>query len=631
MIYTNDDCIGCNKCIRTCPSLLANVAQGNRIDVNEDACIMCGSCMDYCDHGARDYTDDTERFLAALKEGKKISLIVAPAFAINYPKEYEHIYGYLKKLGVAHIYSVSFGADITTWGYLKYITENHFTGGISQPCPVVVNYIETFVPELMSKLVPIHSPMMCLAIWLRKYQKVDGELAFLSPCIGKGMEIADKNTYGYVQYNVTFDKLLKQFPADAKTAPVEKEESVYGLGSLYPHPGGLRENVEFFLGEDAQVLQVEGENEVYEFLKDYQTRVKDRKKLPFMVDVLNCQYGCVEGTGTDGKLDRIEAQAFISLLKGRVDQTKPRRKDKNPWNSYIPREKRLANLMAQFEDLDIKDFMREYDRKERCQLSEPTEQQKEEIYVQMHKTTDNSRRIDCGCCGYSSCKDMVRAIHNQVNVKENCIYYLNAVADEEKAHIQEMKEKEQSEHEARSNEIKKALDQFEDLHRGVGDLSDANESTASEATVLAGQAAEVTQEIEQLQESLTMLHDFVRMFDKSNEDIAGIASQTNLLSLNANIEAARAGESGKGFAVVADEIRKLSVSTSELITENAKNAKDIVPKINGSIEQIRVLVQKMEEMADHISTVAASTQEISAQTEGLTVISDDIQQAISAI
>ena len=206
MIYTNDDCIGCNKCIRTCPSLLANVAQGNRIDVNEDACIMCGSCMDHCDHGARDYTDDTERFLAALKEGKKISLIVAPAFAINYPKEYEHIYGYLKKLGVAHIYSVSFGADITTWGYLKYITENHFTGGISQPCPVVVDYIETFVPELMSKLVPIHSPMMCLAIWLRKYQKVDGELAFLSPCIGKGMEIADKNTYGYVQYNVTFDK-----------------------------------------------------------------------------------------------------------------------------------------------------------------------------------------------------------------------------------------------------------------------------------------------------------------------------------------------------------------------------------------------------------------------------------------
>ncbi len=82
--------------------------------------------------------DDTERFFEDLKKGEKISLLLAPAFLANYPREYGTVLGGLKKLGVNRIISVSFGADITTWGYIKYITEHNFTGGISQPCPAIV-------------------------------------------------------------------------------------------------------------------------------------------------------------------------------------------------------------------------------------------------------------------------------------------------------------------------------------------------------------------------------------------------------------------------------------------------------------------------------------------------------------
>ena len=119
MIYTNENCIGCNKCISSCPVLLANVASNGIIHVNPDACIECGACFDVCRHGARDYEDDTELFLKDLKAGKKYSVIVAPAFIANYPKDYKKIFGYLKQLGVVNIYPVSFGADITTWAYIK--------------------------------------------------------------------------------------------------------------------------------------------------------------------------------------------------------------------------------------------------------------------------------------------------------------------------------------------------------------------------------------------------------------------------------------------------------------------------------------------------------------------------------
>lgn len=65
-------------------------------------------------------------------------------------------------MGVNHLLNVSFGADITTWGYLNYIRQNHFLGGISQMCPTVVSYIERYMPELLGKLIPVQSPIMLL-------------------------------------------------------------------------------------------------------------------------------------------------------------------------------------------------------------------------------------------------------------------------------------------------------------------------------------------------------------------------------------------------------------------------------------------------------------------------------------
>lgn len=158
LIYANDNCTGCNKCVRDCPVLIANVAtDAGKVTVDSEKCIACGACFDACEHNAREYQDDTKSFFTALEAGKKISVILAPAFLANYPHEYKKVLGYLKEKGVNHIYSVSFGADITTWGYLKYITEHQFLGGISQPCPAVVNYVEKYIPELLPKMMPIHS------------------------------------------------------------------------------------------------------------------------------------------------------------------------------------------------------------------------------------------------------------------------------------------------------------------------------------------------------------------------------------------------------------------------------------------------------------------------------------------
>ena len=87
LIYTNDLCTGCNKCVRECPTLMSNVAiEAGHVKVDSEKCIACGACFDACPHAARDYNDDTERFFDDLSSGKKISVIVAPAFLSYFRK-----------------------------------------------------------------------------------------------------------------------------------------------------------------------------------------------------------------------------------------------------------------------------------------------------------------------------------------------------------------------------------------------------------------------------------------------------------------------------------------------------------------------------------------------------------------
>ena len=425
IVYTNDNCIGCNKCINVCSAIGACISKEEngkaRIVVDESKCVACGSCIDVCVHGAREFEDDTERFFEDLKAGKNISLLIAPAFKANYPDEYEETLGGLKALGVNRMINVSFGADICTWGYLNYIKKYDFVGGISQPCPAVVSYVERYLPELLPKVFPVQSPLMCSAIYARKYMGVTEDFAFISPCIAKKLEIEDEHNKGLVQYNVTFDHLMKYVREHNIKGEKIHSDVEYGLGSFYPTPGGLAENVRWFLGDSVFIRQIEGERHLYDWMHKNKDRIENTETPFLFIDALNCKNGCICGTAVNPEMADSD-DALYNLLKIREEAKKEAKGD--AWSKNDTPEERLANLNKQFEDLDLNDYLRSYtDLSESCRYMIPNEEEIDRIFNSMNKTTEESRKINCTCCGYEGCRQMATAIYNGFNHKENCIYY----------------------------------------------------------------------------------------------------------------------------------------------------------------------------------------------------------------
>ncbi len=428
LVYTNDKCIGCNKCIRSCSCIGANVsteadeAGRSRILVDGSLCVACGACFDVCEHNARAYKDDTDRLFEDLKKGEKISLLIAPSFPANYPDSYEKILGGLKDLGVNRLISVSFGADITTWGYINYIQKYDFVGGISQPCPAVVGYIERYIPELIPRLFPVQSPLMCAAIYARNELGITDKFAFISPCIAKKLEIDDPNNRGVISYNVTFDHLIEYAEKNNVYGDPCRDEIEYGLGSIYPMPGGLKENVRWLLGDDEFIRQVEGEKRLYHYLEENKELLRD-KKTPFLfVDALNCENGCICGTGTEPSMSSTD-KALYALHDIKEEVKKEDRE--SAWSRNASPKERLDSLNRQFAHLKLEDYLRSYtDRSGQCRLRIPDEEELEMIYLEMNKTDEESRHINCACCGYDSCREMAIAIHNGINHKDNCIHYL---------------------------------------------------------------------------------------------------------------------------------------------------------------------------------------------------------------
>lgn len=426
LIYTNNNCIACNKCINQCSILGANVSvfknERSYIEIDSKKCNDCGKCISLCSRNAREYRDDIQAFISALTSGEKISLVLAPSFYIFYKDKAPQILGYLKSLGVEKIYDVSFGAEISVWATVKYIKEAKLEPAnkrafLSNACPALVNVIEKYHPFLISRLIPVHSPMMCTAIYANKYLGDSNTFAFLGPCIAKKDELGCDPKYNNIKYNITFEHLMNYISdTDLKPFYGETDLPATGFGKIFPKFGSFSKLVSTFFDKDEEFVEMIG------FSKENMDRnymfmgLEHPELVPTFVEQLACKNGCISGPG-------IEKNVF-SPLDIAVSLKKIQKESFDYFDKNSSPEELWSKLQELCKDINYDDFHRAYINRSRQPFHVPKSTYND-IYTDMLKDTEEKRRLNCGSCGYATCHDMAKAIAHGYNRKENCIHYMN--------------------------------------------------------------------------------------------------------------------------------------------------------------------------------------------------------------
>lgn len=623
-------------CISVCPVKFCIDGSGKTVTLNHQLCIGCGECIDACSQKARTAIDDTAKAFIALENREPMIAVAAPALISSFRDNYRNLIGWLKQKGVAAVFDVSFGAELTVRSYLEYIKEASPEVVISQPCPAIVTYIEIYKPELIKMLAPADSPMLHTIKMIKKYhpEYKNHRVMVLSPCIAKRREFDDT---GLADYNVTIsalnEKLFKDRVNLASSAPSDFDSPPAERASLFSSPGGLMKTVlrENPLLED-RIRKIEGPHEIYPYLDDLAESIK-RGAAPLLVDCLNCSKGCNGGTGT------LSRDTPVDILEGDVRSRSEELKKRFGSNVFPKRAKKKINKIID-KYWEKGHYSRKYsDKSGALNLKQPTPLELQQIYRDMIKEKEEDF-LNCAACGYNSCEMMAMAIFNGLNKPENCHHYKNRRIEIEKNTTaslnNQLKEriggseglisgisdsldtvysnmdKQSSSLESSSASIGQMMSSFKSLSENFSAQSSNLQNLISKARIGETEIKTNTEAIKSITEDISSIGQMVGVIDD-------ISQKTNLLSMNAAIEAAHAGNSGRGFAVVATEIKRLATDTAAKANQVGSSLKKIIADAdststssNNTLDVILEIISNILELTDVMNKLLIDVNEMTA-------------------
>ena len=477
IIVKPEKCVGCNACVRECPAPEANMTKqledGRFITmVNPKKCIACGECVKKCNHGARDFIDDTDECIANIVK-EKIIIMASPALKTALPTKWKGVLDWFKKQGCT-VFDVSYGADICTWAHMRTLEQDKIGNIITQQCPAVVKYIETYQPKLLQNLSPIHSPIACSAIYIKKYLRRNNPIAVISPCIAEKYEAKDT---GLIDYTVTIKKLFEYFDRNDINIDLDTsedfeykfDEAQGQMGSVYSRPGGLRDNM-WLHDPDMNITNSEGVHKVFAEIDMY-GRMPESKH-PRIFDVLSCEFGCNIGPASGTKQTVFDAMATMRSIE---NEAKTRRKSTGIMGRGDDR------LFKKFDDeLRVSDFLRNY--KPSMPSPIPSNMQLDPIFEKMGMHTAEDRKYDCHACGYNTCRDMAIAIYRGLNTPDNCIVHAKSVLLARHSALNRQNEQLEEITEeclALSDKLKDNVAKINDNMKSIGDSTSATSERAA--------------------------------------------------------------------------------------------------------------------------------------------------------
>ena len=369
------NCKNCYKCIRHCPVKSISFS-GNQAHIIAEDCILCGQCFIVCPQNAKEVRDDTAKAKMLLNGGAHVIASVAPSFAAGFPGiGIAGIEQALKKLGFFGAEETALGATLVKKQYEELVRLGAQDIIISSCCPTVNLMIQKHFPEALPFLAKVVSPMQahCRDI---KSRYPEAKTIFIGPCISKKSEGDDFSED--IDCVLTFDELINWLRSENIEPEPINDPRESGRARIFPTAGGILKSMDCDC-EEYSYVSVDGLENCINTLRDI----------------------------TVGRISKcfVEMSACLGSCIGGPVTSKTRH---NPLRDYISVQKYSGSR-----DFDIAmphgdKLTRQFDNLERAQIY-PDEKQLEEILLKMGKKS-SADELNCGGCGYNSCREKAIAV-----------------------------------------------------------------------------------------------------------------------------------------------------------------------------------------------------------------------------
>ena len=392
----------CYTCVRECPVKAIRIAEG-QAQVVGDRCIACGNCVRVCSQRAKLLRSTMDEVWTLLRSGQRVAACVAPSFPAEFTDiDEEHLAGMIRDLGFSLVTELAFGADLVARTYWELLLECNGNRYISTTCPAIIAYVERYYPKLAASLAPIVSPMIATARALRKVYGADLKAVFIGPCIAKKMEAQCAEVAGEIDAVITFAELRRMFSGagidPVMTTPRDFDPPRGATGGLFPISRGVLQAAN--LHEDlltGDIVATQGRSHMLEAIKEFADGDLGAK----LLEVLCCE-GCIIGAGLSNDLPMFSRRRHVRTHVNR----RMKQLDHAEWQRD----------MEAMERLDLRRIFVADDQR----IPAPAREEIETIMQRLGKHVP-SDELNCGACGYDTCREHAIAIHKNLAESEMCL------------------------------------------------------------------------------------------------------------------------------------------------------------------------------------------------------------------
>ncbi len=376
LTFKKSNCKHCHKCIRHCP-VKAIRFSANQAHIIGNECILCGQCFVVCPQDAKQIIDETEKVKVFLKTGAPVFVSLAPSFVANYEGVgINSMKEALLKLGFYDVEETAIGATIVKNEYERMLREDGKDIIITSCCHSVNLLIQKYFPNELEYLADVVSPMQAHCKEIKK-KHPDAKTVFIGPCVAKKDEA--EHYSGIVDAVLTFEELTAWFKEENIELKKEMDINNESRARFFPTTGGVLKTMKQDAPEYTYIA-LDGIENCIAALKD----IENGKMHKCFIEMSACAGSCVGGPVMEKyhHYSPVTDYIAVSSFAGEKD--------------FEVNQPDSIALKKHFEPIEHT-------------LKMPSETQIYNVLRQMGKFTADDE-LNCGTCGYNSCRDKAIAV-----------------------------------------------------------------------------------------------------------------------------------------------------------------------------------------------------------------------------